>query len=531
MEIKGAPEEPVLDMGEIQGNVLAGFNKDHQLFLLLRITDIAAAKHWLMKLTAHIATLEEVLSFNRLFSSMRQKIGRDPRGLVATWLNVALTFDGLMKLTPTAGQFRDAAFRSGLAARSAFLGDPTDPTAEGNPKNWVIGGPGSNPDLLLILASDSHDELKLQADALRNEIGTAGVELLFEQRGQTRRDEPGHEHFGFKDGISQPGIRGRLSSADGDFLTPRWIDPSDPAALEFGTPGVPLIWPGEFVFGYPMQDDRFPLIPKQPSGEDWPPWAKNGSFLVFRRLQQRVGVFWRFVNDVVKGLSQNPDFAQITADQFASKLVGRWRSGAPAMRSPGSDNPPLASDPFAVNNFSFTSPATAIRLKPIPGYPGDHFPQSPGDAFGVLCPFAAHIRKVNPRDDGTDIGGASATLTRRLLRRGIPYGESFKFGSSSDPMPRDEDRGLLFLSYQTSISDQFEFLCNDWTNLPSNPSDGGHDPIIGQNGGAIRTRRFDLVSANGQRLTIDIEKEWVIPTGGGYFFAPSISALSGILTA
>jgi len=54
----------------------------------------------------------------------------------------------------------------------------------------------------------------------------------------------------------------------------------------------------------------------------------------------------------------------------------------------------------------------------------------------------------------------------------------------------------------------------------------GHDPILGlSNRNGSRERFFTLKLGNGKKHTIRLEKDWVIPTGAGYFFAPSISAL------
>ncbi len=71
----------------------------------------------------------------------------------------------------------------------------------------------------------------------------------------------GHEHFGFDDGVSQPGIRGRVSEAPNDVLTARHIAPGQfPAEDLYGYPGQDLVWPGEFVIGYPRASPD-PLIP------------------------------------------------------------------------------------------------------------------------------------------------------------------------------------------------------------------------------------------------------------------------------
>ncbi|MBJ8205851.1 hypothetical protein JDS91_32245, partial [Bacillus cereus] len=68
-------------------------------------------------------------------------------------------------------------------------------------------------------------------------------------------NKPGHEHFDYKDGISQPGIRGLKSDKPEDFLTARLIDPNDERAQSFSKPGEPLIWPGQFVLGYLKQNE------------------------------------------------------------------------------------------------------------------------------------------------------------------------------------------------------------------------------------------------------------------------------------
>src|SRR5580700_10307513 len=95
-----ARKEPVLAVRNIQGNILAGFNKDHQVHLYLRILDgqVEAFRQWLGRLVPFIATTSEVLAFNRLFKEVRARRGVEARTVMATWLNVALSFRALKLL-------------------------------------------------------------------------------------------------------------------------------------------------------------------------------------------------------------------------------------------------------------------------------------------------------------------------------------------------------------------------------------------------------------------------------------------------
>src|ERR671934_476277 len=127
-----AHDEPLLHVKNIQGNIVAGFNKDFQTLLFLRIDEVPSFKAWLAEFVPLVATAEEVLSFNRLFKRARDRRGYS--GTVkATWINIAFSHAALAKLTDDADAFADASFRTGIVPQSAALGDPSSPQAEGHP--------------------------------------------------------------------------------------------------------------------------------------------------------------------------------------------------------------------------------------------------------------------------------------------------------------------------------------------------------------------------------------------------------------
>jgi Dyp-type peroxidase family len=520
-----AADEPLLEVDDIQGNVLAGFNKDHQLLLALTIHDLAAAKAWLGRIVPFIATLGEVGQFNRLFHAKRRRLGHDPIGLIATWANIAFSHDGLAKLTSPADAdgVPDDAFRQGLPDRAGSLGDAPGAPGQEVSARWVVGALGHVPDIFLIVASDHPDQLERMVMRLCPGAGDlpGAPEVIWQELGETRTDMPGHEHFGFKDGISQPGVRGLISRAPDIPMTERLLlDPPD-GEVAFSAPGTPLVWPGQFVFGYPFNDrNTGELVPPAPLA---PQWIRNGSLLVFRRLRQDVAGFHAFLQAGAASLAGTADFPGLTAERLGAMLVGRWPSGAPVARSPALDNSALAQDPLSVNDFVFTADTPSPSFRPGAG-PAKAFPRAAADPLGFVCPHAAHIRKVNPRDQDSDKGDAFDTLTRRILRRGIPFGPPLPVPPGGQ-LPQDDgvDRGLHFLCYQTSIVEQFELLQTDWANSTDNPKPHGHDLIIGQS--MDGNREVQLLTASGGDQTLRTDRIFVTMTGGGYFFAPGIAAI------
>jgi len=303
-------EEPELEVDQIQGNILAGFNKDNQTLIFLKIQEPKKFKRWLRAITPFVATMEEVLQFNRLFKLIRSRRKVESRAVLSTWLNIAFSFKGLKSLNREANEFRDEAFRSGLAKRSRGLNDPSD--GVGSPKNWLIGGEGNEADLLLILASDSIEEMAFavrrveswifEGAELNGRVVPSGATIIFKQKGATLPSPlTGHEHFGFLDGVSQPGIRGTIGKTK-ELITPRQ-NPADPNQ---GKPGQDRLWPGEFVFGYPGQDPKN-ADRKGALKTEGPSWSKNGSFLVFRRLHQDVGGFHEFLKREGERLKLGPE--------------------------------------------------------------------------------------------------------------------------------------------------------------------------------------------------------------------------------
>ncbi len=110
------------------------------------------------------------------------------------------------------------------------------------------------------------------------------------------------------------------------FLTPRLLVTPPPGDVEFASPGEPLVWPGEFVFGYPSGNRNSPGGPVPPAALS-PTWLKNGSLLVFRRLRQDVGGFHTFLRTAAAALATTLDFREhrrASSGRNAGRPLAQW---------------------------------------------------------------------------------------------------------------------------------------------------------------------------------------------------------------
>lgn len=495
-----------INLDKIQGNILAGFKKDFQSFLFLTFTDTVEARRWLKDITPDVATTEEVKLFNDVFKKIKSRRGVE--GVVeATWMNVAFSHSGLQALGVASHELDSfpESFKAGMKERAELIGD----VGSSAPENWV-GSLGSKEiHAVLIIASDS--PISLRKHVMRHTTILEyyqTIKIKFIQDGMDRAEQPGSEHFGFKDGVSQPGIRN---------LTP----PENQDNPNQGIPGQDLIHAGEFVLGYPKQiptakaDHDGPNPDPGQNSNSGPAWTTDGSYLVFRRLQQNVPGFHKFVEHMAQKLG-------ISKELMGAKIVGRYASGAPlepmegqtkgfmpSLKDPGLKDTSLVSDE-KINNFEFGE-----------------------DEEGHIVPRAAHIRKTYPRDQGGN-ERESETQTHRMLRRGIPYGASYRpelanIYSNAGDTQYPEDRGLLFLAYMSDIDRQFEFVQKQWINNVNFPNPGeGEDPLIAQS--AEGPFKMPLPGKGGCPVHSLSIKHFVTTTGGEYFFQPSIDALN-ILSA
>jgi Dyp-type peroxidase family len=280
--------------------------------------------------------------------------------LDSRWVTVAFTWNGLravgvneVSLASFPGEFRQ-----GMAARAEILGT----TGANHPEHWV-GGLAS-PDLHAIVVLFARDVAERERSRRQHErfvSRCAGVEVLSSLDLEAIPPfDHAHEHFGYRDRLSQPAIEG--------------VD-AEP------TPGSgPPIKAGEFFLGYPDENGESAGLPQPET------LSCNGSYLAYLQLEEHVGAF----RDFLRQHGETPEQQEL----IAAKLMGRWRSGAPLVLAPEKDAPELGADLQRTNDFAYAQM----------------------DPYGYACPFGSHIRRMNPRDTAANM------QRRKMIRRGGTYG-------------------------------------------------------------------------------------------------------------
>jgi Dyp-type peroxidase family len=438
-----------LRLDRVQGNIVPGFRTSYQAFLWLAFPSTVIARRWLAELVTEVASAAQVMTANQKRRGSGYAAGV-VGGPLTTWVNVAFSRAGLERLGAGGVEEFSTAFKEGMAARAAsVLRDP-------DPEGWLVGGHGSpEAHALLIVAANTSGELDAEIARQRRRCQRLGAgDLFVGPDGEPCRGETlpyrlrQHEHFGFRDGVSQPALNG----SDGTM-------------------------PGDFILG--LQDGYGRTVRRGPD------WARDGSYLVFRRLRQDVFGFRQAVRTGATA-------AGLAPDQFAAKLMGRWKSGA------------RLGDPLEPWDPGFPAKETDAQ------YGHDEFALDPD---GERIPRFAHVRKAYPRD-------VKAADRHRLLRRGIPYGPLLDERALADD---GKERGLFFVAYQADIEAQFEHIQQRLSD-PDFPGPlTGRDSVAGQpnapHGLAVREP--------GGRTSVSLPfHSYVSMTGGGYFFSPSIPALN-----
>jgi Dyp-type peroxidase family len=475
-----------LELGDIQGDVLIGLQKNAECFVFFKIVNRGSFQSLVKQHVTWRITSSWQANDQEQRLSQGSNYQKSPAIVIG--LNLGFTSDGLTRLLGSRRPRLDPSFERGAddPATTQRLHDP--PVSA-----WLKNFRSDRIDGVFLVTGPREGLVNYHRAELLRLLGSS-IKVVYCETGTTRPGAfRGFEHFGYRDGISQPGIRG---------LTRRSTSNPDE-----GLPGQDLIWPGEFVFGYPSQDPSDAVMPGPPPHMA-APWLRNGSYMVFRRLEQKVPEFRRFVADRAARLGMEPDL-------LGARMFGRWKSGAPLELAPLHDDTALGSDAMRNNDFDY----------------GD-------DPFQRRCPYAAHIRKAYPRDDAP--GGEAEAQSHRILRAGITFGPEVASGETTT----SHSRGLMFVCYQTSIERQFEYIQRSHANDPGfvsgkvRPSSGtpvtpGFDPIIGQaadEGVREMDEPYPNYPAGNRRTTLEIPRQFVVLTAAGYFFMPSISALRTVLT-
>ena len=318
----------------------------------------APGRAWLTGILDKVASVQQA----------RDSIDREQR-----WVSIAFTWPGLRALgvdEQSLATFPEE-FRQGMVARAEVLGD----TGRNHPDRWVGGlaSPALHA-IAILFARNAAERQRVTREHQAFLATIPSVEVLssLDLDGFPPFDYA-HDHFGYRDRLSQPEIEGT------------GVEPTPGS-------GAP-VKASEFILGYVDESGELVPLPRPEI------LSRNGTFMAYRRLEEHA--FRDF-------LRQHGGPTTEGQELLAAKLMGRWPSGAPLVLAPEKDDPTLGADYQRNNNFNYAKM----------------------DPQGYAVPLGAHIRRMNPRDTGENI------QRRRMIRRGATYGPPLPEGAPQDGVER-----------------------------------------------------------------------------------------------
>jgi deferrochelatase/peroxidase EfeB len=543
-----------LDLADIQGGILRaygrlGFPKARYFFL--SVNDAEKGRGVVEALRPHITTAARWVDPTRgepllrtrhpkLTDAIREQGIDDYPGVVQlvkpkVAINLAFSFLGLLALGVPVRTLRGMPdeFIDGMEKRAAMLGDT--PWLDSRDAIWRQAA--QKPVHIMVSMNAEMDD----AGAPVAELETAtegllalcaatdgGVEILsgngpdkapYQSMSAVLRDDDGKvapsnkEHFGLSDGFGDPVFVGQygpkaeaIKKIGGGKLLP------DQTWAPIAT--------GEFLLGHVDEAQEIPDagMPLE--------FSRNGTFMAYRKLHENVLSFSNYIKDQGQSYAAATGVADAgeAAATVSAKLVGRWSDGVPLLAAPTfADWQVFNAELAAAQAAKDKAKLAAIAQK----YVDFTYRQDPD---GTTCPVTAHLRRVNTRDtldprfaskDPKQWMGSALNNRRRILRRGLPYGQV----DAANPTDAGE-HGIVFLAVCASLFRQFEFVQQQWVQYGLDFNSGSDTcPIVGNHDAESKFVIATKPSGDGAPFICARIPQFVEPRGGEYFFVPSMTAL------
>ncbi|KAG8942902.1 hypothetical protein FRC04_003302 [Tulasnella sp. 424] len=414
------------DLNEVQGDVVFTFPKTAEDFIFFDIIDLPKFRSVLSNFTPTTS--------NDVIELLFQKMTKNPRKSDPTaQVQIAFSKAGL-RMLGVRDRIGDKYFDDGpMRKHKESLGDGLQ-WDEVFDRGGVHG--------CFVVSAEGRNACRNKSKLIRNlfrQSTNYDKHVVIEGRERPYPHQT-KEHFGYRDGISEPAIRGLVAKHKGQIE----VDP------------------GVIVMGYKSD----PALARRPK------WAKNGSIMVFRKLEQDVPEFNNWLTETGKSWrsfapkelvdSERPLSNKEGAALLGARMFGRYKSGTPVVLRPFRE---LPGDQKKAEDFEWNNDFDYM-------VPGESAPSA------RYCPFSAHTRKVTPRNLGKYYT-KNYLESAMILRAGIAYGPEVTQGEREAKKSKLK-RGLLFVCYQSSLEHGFIRQTRDFANMECFPKIAAQDTKHGQ---------------------------------------------------